>query len=165
MTLTIDNTSGLGTYALLGLNTNYDQYKILRYSVCFVPKYTESTYDTTYNVPNVTWYQDSDDAVMPSSLNTVMSRPNSITQKLNKKVFLTRKFPCVRSAVHRSGDPALSSALYGYTIRKSPWLDMSMSDIPHYGIKGVIQGDATGAPYVLPVDIRITVDYLMKNPL
>lgn len=141
----------------------FDCYKILSYTVELRPRFdsgnvTEATGSVFTNdfLPTIYWIHDVDDGSY-ATMSELMEHPKVRSAVLNKPVYLTVKYPTVKQITDQ---PQVS---YGRTVSKSGWIDCNSYQVPHYGIKYVIQGRAN-TDYKGCFDIRVKWRLAFKNP-
>lgn len=148
------DTFGAIQFALQGMITAaqlaafqglYDSYSIRKVVVKLLPKFNSIDTNSNSLVP-IFSVIDTDDATLPPNLETLyqygtckMTRGSSIHTRVIK--------PCVNVVV--DGPTA------GAMIKRSPWLDLGNSNVPHYGLKyGIPQLPSGANP--LDYDLEIT---------
>lgn len=119
----------------------YDQYKINKVVMTFVPKFTDSDIGqapTGGQLSMIASCIDYDDAVIPVSVGDILERNNA---KLHRtRVFSRVLKPCVNFNVSTGGTAGVSS-------KQSPWLDVTNTNVPHFGVKIGITGTAVIQSY------------------
>lgn len=136
----------------------FDQYKILRYSLDIVPRYTSWDLNTANPaLPTIYWVYDQDDSTVPTAASQIMEHPKVRYRRLDKPVRITVLRPCIADEIYNT------AVTTGYAPRKAPWIDLASPSIPHYGIKYFIQG-APNADYKPAFDFKATWTFLVKNP-
>lgn len=120
---------------LAAFTTLYDQYKINKVKIQFVPKFNVSDIDaagtTGGNLAMVATCIDYDDDSIPGAIGDILERQNA---KLHRtKVFSRILKPCVNFNVS-------TGITAGVSTRQSPWLDTNSTAVPHYGVKIGITG-------------------------
>lgn len=155
----------LATVAMPGLTdftSLYDEYKVLSYTVEIRPRFTSQDLawagGTSGNyIPTIYWVYDTDDINAPTSMGAVMEHPKVRSAQLNKIVYLTVKYPTVRTAIYQPG------VSFAYSTNRCPWLDLTNASVPLLGIKYAIQGKQT-FDYTAFFDIRVKWRVAFKNP-
>lgn len=120
---------------LAAFNQLYDQYKINKVAITFVPKFNSSDIDaagtTGGNLAMVATALDYDDNSIPLSFGEVLERQNA---KLHRTKMITRVLkPCVNFNVS-------TGITAGVSTKQSPWLDTNATTVPHFGVKLGITG-------------------------
>jgi len=119
----------------------YDQYKINKVVMQFVPKFTDSdigTAPTGGQLSMVATCIDYDDAAIPVSIGDILERNNA---KLHRTKMFSRVLkPCVNFNVS-------TGATAGVSTKQSPWLDVTNTNVPHFGVKIGITGTAVIQSY------------------
>lgn len=113
----------------------WDQYRINKIKLEFIPAITEVNQATSNYMPNLHTVMDYDDANAPSALTEMMQYPGyrrTPGNRMHKRYFT----PAVSMEVYRS---AIST---GYSTRFKQWLDFGNTDVPHYGVKLCADGYA-----------------------
>lgn len=113
----------------------YDQYRINKVVMKFVPKFNVSDIDaagtTGGNLAMVATCLDYDDDSIPGAFSDVLERQNA---KLHRSGIITRTLkPCVNFNVS-------TGITAGNSSRQSPWLDTQATAVPHFGVKIGITG-------------------------
>jgi len=113
----------------------YDQYKIRKVVIQFVPKFNVSDIDaagtTGGNLSMFASCIDYDDASVPLTFAEVLERQNA---KLHRTKMVTRTLrPCVNFNVS-------TGLTAGVSTKQSPWLDTNATTVPHFGVKIGITG-------------------------
>lgn len=124
----------------------YDQYKINKVVITFVPKFNVSDIDaagtTGGNLAMFASCIDYDDNSIPLSFGEVLERQNA---KLHRTKMVTRVLkPCVNFNVS-------TGLTAGVSTKQSPWLDIDSITVPHFGVKIGI----TGVPVTQNYDIIV----------
>lgn len=124
----------------------YDQYKIRKVVMTFVPKFNSSDIDaagtTGGNLSMFASCLDFDDNSIPLAFGDVLERQNA---KLHRSKIITRVLkPCVNFNVS-------TGLTAGVSTKQSPWLDTNAINVPHYGVKIGI----TGVPVQQDYDIIV----------
>lgn len=124
--------------------TLFDQYRIDKVVVKFVPVQTEAVfrpYDDTTNpgasvseIPRLCTIIDRDDESSPIDFNQIFQRPQSRTRKATQTITWTF-VPNRLVEVYRSA----TTTGYKVDTNKKEFLDCGYSDVPHYGMKAVLQ--------------------------
>lgn len=141
--------------------TLFDQYKILSYSVTFIPRFDSR--DTAYgpgtvaDIPTIYWVTDQDDATIPTTANQLMEHPKVRYARMNRPVTLTILHPCIADSIYSS------AVVTGYATRKAPWIDCNSASVQHFGIKYFIQGPPN-RDYTSLFDVKSETRFLVKNP-
>lgn len=134
----------------------FDQYKLHSYTVEFIPRWDSKDLEAGTNyLPSLYYYFDTDDNNPPANAGEVMQRPHVRRVTFNKPIVIKCKSPTVASNIYQS------ALTVGYGGRRSPWIDINSSAVPHYGIKFFIQGRAS-TTYAL--DFRFRFNMSFKNP-
>jgi len=119
----------------------YDQYKINKVVISFVPKFTDSDIGTTPTggqLGMIATCLDYDDASIPLAVGDILEYNNA---KLHRSRTITRVLkPCVNFAVS-------TGATTGISTKQSPWLDAAVTTVPHFGVKIGITGTAVPQSY------------------
>lgn len=119
----------------------YDQYKINKVVMQFVPKFTDSDIGTAPTGGQLSMFAsciDYDDATIPLSIGDILERNNA---KLHRTRIVTRVLkPCVNFNVS-------TGATAGVSTKQSPWLDVTNTNVPHFGVKIGITGTAVIQSY------------------
>jgi len=119
----------------------YDQYKIEKVSITFVPKYTDSdigTAPTGGQLPMIATCLDYDDATIPLTFGDILERQDA---KLHRGKMITRTLkPAVAFSVS-------TGATAGIALKQSPWLDVANTTVPHFGVKIGITGTSVVQAY------------------
>lgn len=133
----------------------FDKYRLLGYSIRFIPRYN-SVDQATGNALICNYVYDSDDNTVITSLSDLMQYPNvkSVGITSTKGLTLFVKYPCVAPMVYNG----LTTT--AYAVKRSPWLDLSSAEAPHWGIKLIFTGNAS-ATYVF--DIKCSWYFAMKD--
>lgn len=137
---------------LTEFTTLFDQYKLLTFTVEFRPRFSEAPVNLVL-LPTMYWIHDKDDATAITA-SQMMEHARVRSQRMNRPVFITVKFPTIMQPVYQS---AVSTS---YAPRKTIWLDMANSSVPHYGVKYFIQG---GASTSYTFDVRVHWTFLCKH--
>lgn len=133
----------------------YDQYVIDKVKVQFWLKVDPGAQTATMAIaPKLYWYRDLDDQSLASQ-NDMRERSNSkiAVLRTDRPVTIWVK-PNVLNLVYRG------VATSSYVPKFSQWLDMSATDVDHYGIKYNID-DLTTTAY--KVDVETTYYFRCKN--
>jgi len=119
----------------------YDQYKINKVVMTFVPKFNSSDVGqapTGGQMSMIASCIDYDDAVAPLSVGDILEHNNA---KLHRtKVFTRVVRPCVNFNVS-------TGATAGVSTKQSPWLDVVNTNVPHFGVKIGITGTSVTQSY------------------
>lgn len=155
------SNSVMTTPQISEFTTLFDQYKILTYSVTFIPRFDSR--DTAYgagtiaDIPTIYWVTDQDDATVPTTVSTLMEHPKVRYARMNRPVTLTIRFPCIADSIYSS------AVVTGYATRKAPWIDMASTSVQHFGVKYFIQGPPN-RDYTGLFDMKSEIKFLVKNP-
>ena len=112
------------------LSAVFDQYRITKIDVWFVPSVTNNT-DGTQTVSDLYTAVDIDDASTPTALNQLFQYESVIATK-------------ALTGHHHSWSPQLSVGAYGSTgfiqsvNERNKWIDCGSSTAQHYGIKAAL---------------------------
>lgn len=136
----------------LGAFSNlYDQYKINKVVIQYVPKFTDSDIGTAPTGGQLSMFAsciDYDDAIVPVALGDILEHNNC---KLHRTRIVTRVIkPCVNFAVS-------TGATAGVSTKQSPWLDMANTNVPHFGVKIGITG--TSVPQAYDVIVKYYISF------
>lgn len=152
-----------GTSTNLGVLPNvsefsslFDQYMITHWQLRFYLSVDPSAQAAASAVyPRLFWCTDNDDAVVPSSLNELRERSKTRTRILtpNRPIVVNVK-PSVLNEVYRG------LATISFSPKWRQWIDMSNTDVPHYGLKWAID-NFTNTNYSL--NIEQTMWFRCKN--
>lgn len=139
----------------------FDKYKIMSYTFRFIPRYNSAEIVVNSGavggqLPTLYWVYDTNDSVTPVDMNTIMQYENVKYRRLDRPISITVKYPCVSTEIYKSG---LTTA---YGVKKSPWLDMLYTDVPHWGFKWCIQSNSPSMAHYY--DLLLTVRFKCKNP-
>lgn len=123
----------------------FDKYKLLGYKLQLIPRFdSATTANPTSNgyAANVHWVHDVDDAGSPVDMDSLMQYPGCKRALLSgrKGVTIYCKYPSVATAVYNGVTTA-------YSPKRSPWIDMTYDDTPHYGVKVAFTGNPTAEIY------------------
>lgn len=131
----------------------FDKYKLLSFTVEFIPKYDSNNIGGQYNLPVIYYKYDSDDSTAPATISELMECAKVRRWVLNRPLKLHCKYPCVAASLYNG----LTTA---YGVKRSPWIDLAYPAVPHYGIKFV----GIGSPSTnYQIDIRITWRFACMN--
>jgi len=142
----------------------YDQYRILKVEVKFIPVMTTQIIKPVVNgntaginpesiVPMFYVVRDNDDAQLPVSINELRGRPDCKTVKATQSVRMIFK-PKTTTPVYQDG------VTNGYKInQKDDWLDVANSQIAYYGLKTVLETNNDDNAYIYRVMIRYLVEF------
>lgn len=127
--------------------TLFDQYCITCIVVRFFLKIDPSAQTaSTASYPRLYYVRDYDDATAPASLNEMREHAHVKVKVLNPNRGVTIKFrPSTLNLVYRT---AVASS---YSPHWKQWVDMANTDIPHYGLKWVVD-DLTNTNYKLETE-------------
>lgn len=121
----------------------YDQYKICGIKWTLMPRTTEAGVTTNSGV--VGSVIDYDDSNVPTATDQLaqyqnfrMTRGNMIHKRYFK--------PAISQLMYQSG------VINAYGPKKGAWIDITYPDVPHYGLKAVIQQTDSVLTYDLKVD-------------
>lgn len=126
----------------------YDQYKIRKIVYTLYPKFNTSDITQTVagttggELPMVATCLDFDDSNTPANFGEIIQRQNAKIHRAGRPI--TRVFtPSVNIVADASTG--------GLMTKRSPWLDVSNINIPHYGLKLGIQGSSLDQNYEVVV--------------
>lgn len=150
------NINGFTMPNISDFSNLFDQYKILSYSLELIPRWSglDISGDNAPGLPTIYWIYDMDDSTAPSTISELMERPKVRKRVMKGPTMLYVKYPCVAGMVYRS------TTTTGYSAKRSPWIDMNDSNVPHYGIKYAIVGTGT-TTYTF--DVKVTWNFMCKN--
>jgi hypothetical protein len=115
----------------------FDQYRIDKYEIKFVPQSTAinvmNTASPNDSVPSLYVVMDFDDSNALASLAAALEYDSVQVVQYGEGLMVTIN-PSMALSTWASG------AFSGYNIVKSGWLDCANTAIPHYGIKGAFAG-------------------------
>lgn len=132
----------------------YDQYKILRVKMEFIPKVTAPELGSAAHASNFWTIIDYDDQASPVSLDELMQRSGlKRTKCTSKQTRILR--PMVAKPIYKDG---LTNA-YG---PGRAWIDAGNPDVPHYGLKWVLE-KADVAASMMSYDCQVTYWVAFKN--
>ncbi len=126
--------------------TLFDQYRIDKVKVQFMPRGNSSEVGTNNNNCKIFTVLDYDDDTAPASIDAVCEYDNLRTGTYDKDH--------TRSLVPKFSDAIYQSAVATAYGPKTGWLDCSYPAVPHYGLKYVLQ--ATAAASNVIIDIKYT---------
>lgn len=107
----------------------YDRYKINAIKVKIIPLSTMANVNGQGVVPTMVYHTDYDDALTPTSDETVRVKAGAKEVRLDKPVSIYFK-PKIADAILGA------SAGTAYSVpKKAPYINMSYPDVPHYGLK------------------------------
>lgn len=138
----------------------YDQYKVLSYTLEIRPRFSESSPPITVGsqaIPSIYYIYDQDDTTVPSAMSSIMEHPKVRARMLNRPVYITVKYPTVRTAIYQPG------VSFAYSTNKCPWLDLTNASVPLLGVKYCIQGSPT-VDFTGYFDLRVKWRLAFKNP-
>lgn len=143
-----------GTSTSLGVLPNvsefanlFDQYMITHWQLRFYLSIDPSAQAAASAVyPRLFWCPDNDDVAIPSSLNELRERSKTRTRILtpSRPVIVNVK-PSVLNEVYRG------LGTITYSPKWKQWIDMSNTDVPHYGLKWAID-NLTNTNYSLNIE-------------
>lgn len=135
----------------------FDQYKIINYTVEIIPRWTglDISGDNSPGLPTIYWLYDTDDSTVPSSISDMMERPYVHKRVIRSTIKLFVRYPCIASMLYRT------AVTTGYSAKRSPWIDINDSNVPHMGIKYAIVGTAS-TNYTF--DVKVNWNFACKNP-
>lgn len=138
----------------------FDQYKVLSYTFEFIPRFNSQDALASNGVssgylPTIYWYFDTDDGSSPSDMTEVMQHQHVRKAVMSRPISITVKYPCVSTEIYRS---AITT---GYGVKRSPWLDQLVTDVPHFGFKYAIQGANS---FTYTIDCRVRWRIAVRNP-
>lgn len=145
------STGGNGKFCLSNLSdyadftTLYDQYKILGVKLAWYAPANSQSFTTadggwvadTKDASGLLIlhsYNDYDDGVSPTSLNQMVQSPYYKRSVLG--AFKPVKRYCKPRSLQMLYDSAVTT---GYQLGKKAWVDVTYPDVPHYGIKWMIE--------------------------
>lgn len=134
----------------------YDQYKINYVVWKYYLKIDPSAQAAgTAAYPRLYWFRDLDDSTVPSNLNEMRERNNVrvAVMRPDRPVTIKYKPNCIQEVWAGVGSTT-------YIPKWSQWLDMSVTNTPHYGHKIAID-DLTNTNY--RVTIEATLYFSCKN--
>lgn len=154
---------GSNTFALANLpgytdfTELYDQYKINKVKVQFIPKITSAILNGSAQIPMIHSTIDSNDATPPASIQSMME---------NEDVKSTRG-----NAIHtRYFTPKCQTKLYesavtdGYAVsRKNPFINTADPTVPHYALKWAIEGPVSGGEVYWYCDVKVTYYFACRE--
>lgn len=146
------NIAGIGGN-LSAFQQLYDQYSIRKIVYKIIPKFTTAT-TSQNNIVNLTTCLDYDDSVVPPDVTNVYQYQNCKMTRGNR-IHTRVLYPCVNFIVD-------GGAVAGNSIKRSPWIDMTNSLVPHRGIKLGIDALPLGSD-VLDYDIEVIYSLAFKN--
>lgn len=161
-TSTLGVVTGSCTFSLASLPnytefTNlYDQYKINRVRVEFVPRASMSELGTGVGTVNFFTFIDYDDNTAPGSFAELLQRPSLKRTKVTSRHTRTLR-PCVAKPIYRDG------ATFGYGTGRG-WIDCVNPDVPHYGLKYYAE-QIGSALATSAYDLQVTYYVSFKNVL
>lgn len=132
-TSTLAATSGAMDFSLSRLpnytefTALYDQYKINRVRVEFVPRAGLSELGNGAGTVNFFTYLDYDDSTAPTNFSELLQRPTLKRSKVTSRHVRTLR-PAVAKPIYKDG------LTFGYGQGRG-WIDCVNPDVPHYGIK------------------------------
>lgn len=134
-----------------------DKYRIKGVYVRIMPNFTTNSIQSQYSYPSMQYITDDDDGVPP----TVASLREKVgvktrTFKQGQYVGIKIKYPKVQGTVLDSTGTA--SAL----MQGNRWLDMGNPNVPHFGLKGVINNMDLPLTSLAKVSFRFDVAYLVE---
>jgi len=135
-----------GTAAYTGL---FDQYRFDLFEVWFEP---QSNYLSTTNVGTLTTAIDIDDANVPTTIQEVADKQNSLTTS-GSAAHYHRWQPHMATAVY-------SGAFTSFANEPAGWIDSASNTVQHYGIK--YSSTSTTAIQSFNLSLRAVVSF--KNP-
>jgi len=121
----------------------YDQYRIKRIDVMFVPTMTVNTSyynaaDVEHGLPVIHTCSDYDDAVVPT-LSEVLQHASCVTHGPFNKMITSTITPRVSTALYQG-------AFTGYGQLQDQWINTGSSGVQHFGLKYAVVG-ASGSSY------------------
>lgn len=139
----------------------FDQYKIHCVVISFVPTFTENNFFDMLNaevsaMPRIQSIIDLDDDTALGSENEMLQY-QYVKKTRGNRVHTRKIFPRVQSPVY---DNLLS---FGYaTNRGKPWIDTTKADVPHYGLKVMVDA-VTSSTSAVNMDLwRIEATYYLS---
>lgn len=110
-----------------------DAYKLRYISIGVTYQSTQASVGGTSIMPNLTWVQDHDDGVAPTSVNQLREKMGSKFRAFGfNKVLKIGVQPKVADTIFNTG------ILNAYAVPKPQWINSTYPDVEHYAIKGVI---------------------------
>lgn len=147
MSLSMSLLPGISDFTTL-----YDQYRINKVKLSFVPEYSSlGPVDQTaaYPMPNLHTAIDLDDSAFTGPLTELMQYPGY--KRTRGNATHSRYWtPSVSTEVFRS------AVTTSYAPKTRQWLDFAVADVPHYGLKYFVDpGPASGTQWTWQVYLTI----------
>jgi len=141
------------------LTTLFDQYKILKVEVYATFAHNVSTAGGLSTLPQLCWHVDRDDSAIEGVAATrermgIRRKPFE-SDKRTRKMWVTA--PTAMAALF---DQATGSTNIAAPVRR--WIDCNDINIPHYGIKGVLENcfsSGTANVFCVRFDVKYTIAY------
>lgn len=145
----------------------FDQYRIKKVQMNFVWRSSgmsqiETGIHNLAGMPIMYSVIDNDDATVPTNIQEIQQYQNHRTTYFSsvKRVKRLSLAPRTLNTIYRTG--ATSAYALG---KRNQWLDMSATDIPHYGLKWAIDVPQSGGAAVeATFDIIYTIFVQMRGP-
>lgn len=129
----------------------YDQYKIRAVKVSIIPR--SNDYGSGITAARIFSVLDYDDSIIPGSLNEILQYQNvkmTTYGKVHSRYF--------KPSVNFQGG-ILGTTNNMALPKKNVWIDIASTDVPHFGMKGVI----TPTSGALAFDLKVEYYLAMKN--
>lgn len=129
----------------------FDEYRVGKLTFNFVPIKLQGNIDAAYSCPELFTIVDKDDSTVPSSINEFLQSPSMRIVSSSRR-FRRYFYPKFASSMY------VSAVSTGYGARNG-WVDCTNSDVPHYGLKYMMNPSTIASAFIYQVFVTATVKF------
>lgn len=132
----------------------FDYYKFMGVKIKFIYAHNSSEPGTNFNLPNLVYAYDYDDASVPPNEDALLERNTTKFKRLDKPVTMYIK-PRVISETYNNG----ITTAYAVSKGENPYIDSGYNSVNHFGLK---YGVVLNGPQNLNGILKIYATYYIK---